>query len=182
MEKEIEVKAKVDDFQNLLKKLTDLGCVFTEPATQDDTIFINYDRPFIEFKTGDSFLRIRKTNGKTIFTFKRGEEMNSIEREFTVSDAEQLKDTLVFLGFRPEVRVVKTRRKTKYKDYEICLDEVKGLGNFIEIEKITDEDAETAQNEMTDFLSSIGVESKDRVMNGYDTLTWLKDNPDYKKI
>jgi predicted adenylyl cyclase CyaB len=122
MKKEIEVKVKVENFQDLLSRLADLGCVFTEPATQDDTIFINYDRPFIEFTLGDSFLRIRKTNGKTIFTYKKGEEFNSIEREFEVSDGEQLYDTLVFLGYRPEVQVKKTRRKTKYKDYEICLD------------------------------------------------------------
>lgn len=181
MKKEIEVKVKVENFQNLLKKLTDLGCMFTEPVIQEDTIFINYDRPFIEFKTGDSFLRIRKTAGKTIFTFKRGEEMNSIEREFEVSNAEQLHDTLVFLGYRPEVEVRKKRQKTKYKDYEICLDEVAELGSFIEIEKITDEDAEKVQKEMMEFLTSLNIQSQDRIMNGYDTLMWLKNNPNYIK-
>lgn len=174
--KEIEVKVKVDNFDELLKKLNDMGCIFTDPAVQEDTIFINYDRPFIEFTNKDPFLRIRKSKGEIICTFKLGEEMNAVEREFTVDKEDQLHDTLVFLGFRPEVKVRKTRRKTKYKDYEICLDEVDNLGYFIELEKITVEDATTVQDEMMKFLKELGVNSKDRVMNGYDTLIWLKDN------
>ncbi len=181
MEKEIEVKVSVENFQDLLQKLGGLGCSFTEPVTQDDVIFINYDRPFIEFTPKDPFLRIRKSKDQVIFTFKQGEEMNSIEREFTVSDAKQLEDTLLFLGFHPAVQVKKTRRKTRYSDYEICLDEVEGLGSFIEIEKITAEDANKVQKEMFDFLVSLGVKEGDRVMNGYDTLIWLKDNPNYSK-
>lgn len=179
MEKEIEVKVRVDAFQDLLKKLAALGCTLTEPIAQDDVIFINYDRPFINFTPRDQFLRIRKSGSKVIFTFKQGEEMNSIEREFEVSDAKQLEDTLIFLGFRAAVRVRKIRRKTRYMSYEICLDEVEGLGSFIEIEKITDEDATKVQKEMFDFLLSLGVKEEDRVLNGYDTLVWLKDNPGY---
>jgi adenylate cyclase class 2 len=179
MDKEIEVKVKVEDFQNLLTKLQNLGCEFTQPIEQDDTIFINYDRPFVEFTPKDTFLRIRKSGGKTIFTFKQGEEMNSVEREFVVSDAKQLEDTLVFLGFHAAVRVKKVRRKTTYKEYEICLDEVESLGSFVEIEKITSENAEDVQKEMFAFLVSLGVKNTDRVLNGYDTLTWLRDNPTY---
>src|ERR1700743_2706282 len=101
--REIEVKVKVEDFSALQQKLEALGCIFSEAVTQEDVIFINYDRPFMEFTTSDPFLRIRKSKGKVIFTFKQGEEMNAIEREFEVSDAQQLEDTLKFLGFRPEV-------------------------------------------------------------------------------
>ncbi len=43
MKKEIEVKAKVDNLQEIKQKLENLGCVFTEPVVQDDTIFCNFD-------------------------------------------------------------------------------------------------------------------------------------------
>lgn len=177
MKKEIEVKVSIENTDEVINKLEELGCVFSEPVVQEDTIFINYDRPFIEFTPEDHFLRIRKTKGKAIFTYKQGEEMNSIERETEIEDADQLEDILKFLGFRPEVRVKKVRRKANFKDYEICLDEVEGLGGFIELEKITDEDAGMVQSEMMEFLKEIGVNETERVMNGYDTLVWLKDNP-----
>jgi adenylate cyclase class 2 len=176
MKKEIEVKVRIENTDEVIKKLEELGCVFSEPVVQEDTIFINYDRPFIEFTPDDPFLRIRKTKGKTIFTYKQGEEMNSVERETEVENGDQLEDILKFLGFRPEVNVRKTRRKANYKDYEICLDEVDGLGSFIELEKITNEDSGRVQDEMMKFLKELGVDETERVMNGYDTLIWLKGN------
>ncbi len=177
MKKEIEVKVKVSDIDSVIKSLSNLGCILSEPVTQNDVVYINYNRPFIDFREGDIFLRIRKTQGKVIFTLKKGEEMNSIEKEFSVDDAQQLHDTLTLLGFRPEVEVTKIRRKTSYNNYEICIDDVPGLGFFIELEEITENDAIVTQNAMINFLNSIGIDTKDRVMNGYDTLTWLKNNP-----
>jgi len=177
MKKEIEIKIKVSDLTLVEQLLAEAGCMLGGPVVQEDTIYINYDRPFIEFKTGDVFLRIRKSNGKNLFTFKQGEEMNSIERETEVENAEQLHDILTFLGFRPEVQVRKTRRKGAWKQYEVCLDTVDGLGSFIELEKITDEESGEVQDQMITDLASLGIESKERVLNGYDTLVWLKDNP-----
>jgi hypothetical protein len=49
---------------------------------------------------------------------------------------------LNLLNFKEVVRVVKKRKKTHYKDYEICLDEIENLGTFIEIEKIGNENIE----------------------------------------
>ena len=59
---------------------------------------------------------------------------------------------------------------------EICLDEVKDLGNFIEVEKITDEDPDKVQEELFRFLESVGVRREDRVVNGYDILMWRKQH------
>ena len=83
---------------------------------------------------------------------------------------------LVFLGFRPEVKVRKTRRKGNIGGYEICLDEVEGLGAFVELEKITEEEAGVVQGEMMKFLAGLGVDTSQRVVNGYDTLVWMSRN------
>jgi adenylate cyclase class IV len=56
------------------------------------------------------------------------------------------------------------------------LDEVDGLGSYIEVEKMSDEDGEKIQNELFDFLQILGVSKEDRVLKGYDTLMWLKNN------
>ncbi len=177
MKKEIEVKAKAEDLNILKKKLEELGCVFTNPTEQKDTIFVNFDSDFATFMPGTNFLRIRETDNKILFTLKQPQsnELDCIEKEIEVSDRNQLKDMLELMGYHEAIQVHKIRTKTKYNDMEICLDEVKDLGMFIEVEKIVDGDGETVQNELLDFLESLGVSRENRIINGYDTLMYLKN-------
>lgn len=177
MRKEIEVKAKITDTTALLAKLSALGVALSEPLKQEDAIYTNFpDEEFADFKPGVNFLRIRKSNGKVLFTLKQSlvNELEGIEKELEVSSEKEMEDILSLLGYHKAVQVIKTRRKANYKDYEICLDEVETLGSFIEVEKLTDEDSEKVQNEMFDLLIILGIEKADRVMNGYDTMVYLK--------
>ena len=178
MRKEIEVKARVADLGELTKKLEAMGVVLSEPIIQNDQTFIDesygsYDK----FQPGRNILRIRENNGKFIFTIKQSQsnELDSIERETEIAEPEEFREALLLMGYKPAVEIHKVRRKAKYKDYEICLDEVKGLGSFVEVEKITDEkNADEVQNKLFEFLESLGVKREDRVTNGYDTLIYLK--------
>lgn len=176
MHKEIEIKIQVKEFETFQNKLKEQGCVFTEPIAQDDMVFINYEGDYTLFPEGANYLRIRQTKDKSFFTLKRGEEMDSIERETVISDPNQMRDALLYMGYKEAVRVKKVRTKTNFEGYEICFDEVDGLGNFVEVEKITDEDTETVRNEMLDFLKNSGIDTTERVHNGYDTLMYLKLN------
>jgi len=178
MRKEIEVKARVSDLEVLAKKLENMGVVLSEPIIQNDQTFIDesygsYDK----FQPGRNILRIRENNGKFIFTIKQSQsnELDSIERETEIAEPEEFREALLLMGYKPAVEIHKVRRKAKYKDYEICLDEVKELGSFVEVEKITDEkNADEVQNKLFEFLESLGVKREDRVTNGYDTLIYLK--------
>ncbi len=179
MEKEVEIKVKVESFSQLIEKLSNFGCKFTDAIRQEDRIFINFpDNEFAEFKAGVNFLRIRKSEGKILFTLKQSlvNELEGIEKEVEVSDEREMEEILKLIGYHEAIQVTKMRIKAKYKDYEICLDEVEGLGSFIELEKITDEDSEKVQSEMMGFLKNLGVKEADRVLNGYDTLVWLKNS------
>lgn len=85
-------------------------------------------------------------------------------REFTCSEVNlkkviKLKKILEVLNFKSLVNVDKIRRVWKYKDYEIAVDSVKGLGDFVEIEYIGREekvDPKKITEEMVDFLKSVG--------------------------
>lgn len=175
IQKEIEVKAKVKDLVVVKTKLEELGCTFSEPVIQDDTIFVNFAGDFTKFVPGTNFLRIRKAKGKVLFTLKQPQknELDCIEKEVEISDAGQFRGALELMGYHEAVQVYKTRTKTRFNDMEICLDDVKGLGSFVEVEKITDGDGDAVQETLFNFLETVGVKREDRVINGYDTLVYL---------
>lgn len=178
MKSEIEVKAKVRDLNELILKLKEIGVSLNEPVVQDDCI---YNKKGIDLRShshGTSVLRIREQMGRTVFTLKknRSNDLDCIEKEVEVSSKKELEEIILLLDYEKTVEVHKKRQRGKYKDYEICLDEVEGLGFFIEVEKISDEDGEKVQRELFDFLKQLGVKDKDRVLIGYDSLMWLKNN------
>lgn len=180
MRKEIEVKARVLDLTILTKKLEDLGVTLSEPVVQNDETFVdvNYG-DYAQFQPGKNLLRIREEGGKFIFTIKQPQsnQLDAIERETEITDPQEFRESLLLMGYKPVVKINKVRRKAKYKDFEICLDEVKELGNFVEVEKITDDvKAEEVQEELFQFLESLGIKREDRILDGYDTLIYLKQN------
>lgn len=182
MQKEIEVKAKVDNLPELRVKLEALGCIFETSVTHEDTYFVNFDTDFAVFMPNTNFLRIRKQmrEGNEInifFTLKRPQsnELDCIEKSIGISSAGPLVEALVLMGYHEVVKVRKTRTKTRYGEMEICLDEVSDLGSFIEVERITEGDGEAVQNELFAFLETLGISRQARVVNGYDTLVYLKN-------
>jgi adenylate cyclase class 2 len=177
MRKEIEVKARVADFDEIARRLSELGCVLSEPVTQHDTIFVDaHYGPFEEFQPGKNLLRIRKSKGKFLFTIKQPQsnEQDAIEYESEVLEPEEMKQAILLMGYHEACQVNKTRRKGNHNDWEICLDSVEGLGSFIEVEKIADDpDVQAVQAELFEFLTTLGVKPEDRVTQGYDTRVYL---------
>jgi len=179
MKKEVEIKIKIENPEVVIQKFVELGSTFSEPITQKDIIFVDKDYgDFAKFHPGKNILRIREANGKFFFTLKQPQknELDCIEKEVEISDPVVFREALELMGYKEAVRVVKTRRKCRYKNYEVCIDNVEKLGDFMELEDITEEDAETVQNEMLEFLSGLNIDISKRVTHGYDTLTWLKDH------
>ncbi len=178
MRREIEVKAKIHYIKNIITKLKKLGCKMSKPIIQDDIIFANNNGPFTKHQPGENILRIRKADNKFLFTVKQSQktEMDAIEHEIMVDNPKELYSIIKLLGYKEEVRVHKKRIKTKHKNWEICIDEVRGLGRFIEVEEITNEkaDSERVQEKLFVFLETLGIKRKDRVMSGYDTLVYSK--------
>lgn len=176
---EIEVKAKVKDFEVVKSKLKELGCILSLPITQDDFI---YNKKGIDIYKGydnSPILRVRVQENKILFTLKknRSNELDCIEKELEISNKEAMEDIFELLDYEKTVEVHKKRIKTNYKKYEICLDEIDNLGSYIEVEKMSNEDGTKVQNELFDFLQTLGVSKEDRVFQGYDTLIYLKNNP-----
>ena len=84
-------------------------------------------------------------------------------------------EILKLLKWQETILVDKKRIKTNFKDMEIVLDDVKDLGEFIEVEKIvTHADKEyrkKIQEGFYVFLEKIGIPKEDHVIDGkYDIM------------
>lgn len=174
--REIEAKAVLRDKEGVMRKLADMGCVLSEPGRQEDAI---YFPPGMHPPTpvGTNVLRLRKENGKTLFTFKRsvGERLDKLEAETEVHDYEAMERIITYLGYDTVIRVNKVRTKVHAGEIEVCMDEVEGLGTFIEVELMIADDGDGARAEerLDAFLDSLGISEDDRVFTrGYDVLLY----------
>jgi len=177
---EVEVKAKLKDRQAVMKKLEDFGCKFSEELHQIDHVYFPEGFVFPP-PIGTGILRVRKQNDKYFFTLKISQSgrQDSIEREMEINDGEMMIEIIKLLKYQEAPTVDKKRTKTKYKDMVIELDEVKELGEFIEVEKIvTHTDPEVRKNiqkKLCEFLETIGVAKEDLLVNAkYDIMLFEK--------
>ena len=132
---EVEVKARIDSFEEMEKRLKDLGAVKTKDEFQEDIYFAS---PIVDFAETDEALRIRTTNNDTFITYK-GPKLNEKaktrkEVEMTIESAAKASDIFTEIGFTPARTVKKSRQYYRYENFEISLDDVEGLPPYMEIE------------------------------------------------
>jgi len=170
--REIEVKAKLKDKTGFLKLAKQLGIEFNDTIVQEDH---TYESETAYNDPNWNIFRIRKQDNKNILTMKHKASTRSRdnhEYETIVDDHIEITKMLDRLGYKFAVKVNKKRRIAKYRDFELCLDEIEHLGDFVEVEKLAEDnaDVDAIQLELWGLLRELGIEPIDRVHKGYDTL------------
>lgn len=157
---EVEVKAKINSFEEMKKKLETLGAEKTKTEFQEDIYFAS---PIVDFAKTDEALRIRTTDNNTFITYK-GPKLNDEaktrkEVEMTIESSEKAKDIFEEIGFRKVRTVRKNRQYYRYENFEISLDDVEGLSPYmeIEIEVSEGEDYSEAQNKIFELFKKLGI-------------------------
>ncbi len=176
--REIELKFKIDNLEELINKLKEEQCEISPIKIQNDTIYVqNLDDT--ESKEGSVWLRVRKENDKIELNYKKQskKKMESEEIEFEVSSYELANQFLKALGYSPWVEVNKKRRYSKFKEYNICIDEVERLGSFIELEILVDNDnKDDYELALLEVAKKLGINPDNRINSHYDTMiSELKD-------
>lgn len=76
-----------------------------------------------------------------------------------MEDEHKMRQILLALGFRSAAEVKKRRKEYKKEDLTVCLDELDGLGNYIELEIVlpeTETESKSAtENRLRAFLSEL---------------------------
>lgn len=171
--REVEVKYRVDDADCLLAALKERGIELSAPAHQDDQAYAPEGWSFGDNKLGVSFVRLRTMSGAHTFTLKRPDEnaLSCDEHETAVGDRAQMHCAILAMGFYPTVRIAKTRRTAAVGDLSLCVDEVAGIGTFLELERLVADGVpgETVQAELAAFVRALGIEAE-RIEETYDSL------------
>jgi adenylate cyclase class 2 len=132
---EIEVKSRLADRRALERKLKALGAKLHDEAVETDTY---YNHPARDFAQTDEALRIRLCKGHATLTYKGPKlDKTSKSREeiiVAVDDANLAGAMVEKLGFCAVASVRKRRRVYELGKFEICVDQVDGLGDYFEIE------------------------------------------------
>lgn len=140
---EVEQKYPVTEVARLLPMLDELGAELEGEYQQADHYF---NHPQRDFATTDEALRIRSV-GKANFVTYKGPKIDTetkTRRELELplaaghAAASDFAELLSVLGFRPVAWVRKSRRQFQLdwerRRFEIALDDVAGVGQFVELE------------------------------------------------
>jgi adenylate cyclase class 2 len=143
---EVEAKARVNDLEELARKVERIGGKFVKEVTQEDLYFRH---PFRDLKERDEALRLRKEGENYTLTFK-GRRVGSgakirEELEVKVSDYRKMIKLLERLEFEKSFIIRKRRKEFILDNIVIALDSVKGLGEFVEMEGIVAEKGKEAE-------------------------------------
>lgn len=141
---EIEKKYRLTEKQKqfVLNALEELKAEYRGENFEENSLY--YGGILAETK---AVLRVRKTQDKTILTYKKRiqndfDVKQQIEHETEVFDADELEKIIENLGFHKSVIYEKRRKTWKFRSAEIFLDELP-FGSFMEIEGAITAIAET---------------------------------------
>lgn len=169
---EVEQKFRLADRTAVESRLQALGCQIEPAIEQVDSYFAH---PARDFGQTDEALRMRRTGSKNFVTYKgpRIDATTKTRREIDLAlpagrdYAKQFQALLEALGFRLVADVHKLRRKGwlpwQGAQIEISLDEVTGVGSFVELEVIADEaEVETAKQGVASLATQLGLSDAER--------------------
>ncbi len=167
---EVEVKARVYDPRLMERSIIALGALPIGIEAQVDTY---YSAPYRDFAKTDEALRIRVQDNKCFLTYK-GARMDSIsktrkEYEVEVNDADNMGNILSSLNFTPVATIVKKRKKYMLGEFIISLDEVRNLGDFMEVE-VSIRDSTSHEDKVESIFrlfEKLGISRDDSIRKSY---------------
>ena len=172
MSYEVELKFPLPDRERILGLLKEAGATAAAELSQCDRYFAHPSRDFAQ--TNEAF-RIRQSGEENRLTYKGPllDKATKTRREIELSLAEGAQTTedmtaiLIALGFS-EVRSVKKTRVPYHlewegREMEVTVDDVEGLGCFLEIETLADdEDRIEAQDAILSLAKHWELENSER--------------------
>lgn len=173
-EVELKVRAPHDAVR---ERLAALEADHTASVRQVDTY---YDAPHRSFAETDEALRLRREtvldegteSTETRITYKGPlvEAASKTREEFETAVADEAAAEGIFagLGFDPAATVEKDRECYTIDGYTVTLDDVAGLGEFVEVEcEVSEDEIDAARAGATAILTELGLDVDDQIRTSY---------------
>ena len=167
MKFEIEIKTRIKNKKRLLAKFALLGIRNKNKSHYVDIYFSpKKGKRFVYFKSPRMRVRKDMTSGTASFEYHLPSGIyGGHEREVDISDGDMMDVILKHLDFAEEVRIDKVRSYYEYKHFNVFIDEVKGLGSFLEVEIMEAPNRKTAIKQIKLLLDDLGV--KDDIIHDW---------------
>ena len=171
---EVEIKIPLSDSEvKRVKEILDSIGQFIEKKVEKDTYF---NHPCRDFMKTDEALRVRKARDSIRLTYKgpkidqETKTREEIDLEVSHEDIELL---LKKLGFKVAGYVEKVREIYSVDEAIICVDDVSGLGKFIEVEIYSD-NLENAKSRIFEILTRLGLDRNKSIRKSYLEMVFEK--------
>lgn len=173
---EVELKVKILSKEEIINKLENLNFIESSLVVETDTYFTSSHHDFISL---DEALRIRNvlnksTNEtKSVITYKGAKldnvSMSRKELETEIKDSKIVKEILENIGFKSVPPLIKERQYLKNNNITACVDTVNGLGEYLELEIIVENNYEKEKSlvELENLLLKLGYSMKDTISTSY---------------
>lgn len=179
---EVEIKVKIDNPVLIRSKLEKLSCIHSDCQIHRDTYYNAIDSICArDFAKTDEALRIRRIGEISFLTYK-GPKIDMLSKsrkeiEIEIKDTKSADEILTALGFTQVMTVIKNRDIFRLDNYEISLDTVKGLGDFLEIETTAEFENEVPSkvDSIFELLAELDIKQEDTITKSYLELLLLKE-------
>ncbi len=163
MARNVEVKARVREVDAFRRRAEALTETPVENLDQHDTFFV--------VPRGRLKLRVLAPDACELIYYERPDDSSAKVSEYALVWSTDPETFLSMLTAVLEVRGVVVKRRFLYRigRTRIHLDEVEGLGTFMELEVVLEEGESTEEGAATAdrLLESLGIENADRVSGAY---------------
>ncbi|KAK3775595.1 hypothetical protein RRG08_020783 [Elysia crispata] len=173
MPRNVEIKAKVSDLISLTTK--------AKVLSGDDGIYMKQEDTF--FNAAHGRLKLRSVQGEKakLIQYSRPDQSGPKLSDFLITlveDADGLKKVLASaMGIKGEVK--KTRHLIMHDQTRIHIDDVQGLGHFMELEVQLREDQTIGDGEKIakDIMDKLGIDKGDLIDGAYMDLLLDNNSP-----
>lgn len=180
MHQEIEIQVIIKNPEKIEARLNEVG-KFVKSRKQVDKYFVPPYRDFFTKDMPDEYLRVRHEEGKNHLNYSFlhfGEDgwlRSTDEYETLVDKPEVVEEIFEKVGLIPKVTVKKIRKYFDCGDFEVTLDQIEDLGDFMEVEAKKDfGGVDKTRKACEDFLNSLNVEYEIQKAMGYPRMLYKK--------
>ena len=174
IEVEIKLPATSAVAQSLIARLSAAG---SSEVHQLDEYFDDPRESYLLREPIEQWLSVRNRDGRTIMNHKRfffddrGRATHNQESEVLADTVDTAIGLLVSLGYTPLVTVEKRRVEGIVDGYQLSVDDVPGLGHFVEIEAVRAEgNVVETRAALEEYARSLGLDPSTEDLRGYPYL------------